>query len=206
MWPRPLRDMHKFGSLPLIKKFHVRGKDYQVNGFSPRLFDYHIMRHWFPSLTNVQELGIEYLNIPEFMSTIPRYFGHFLPTVRPLALRAPKGSRRQIIYFIGLFQHLEDLKLLYDQLDPQDEPPDDLSLIPSLVPPLQGQLTMLCFTRVELLKDMINLFGGIRFHRMDLCNVAGMGLLLSACEKTLEALRSYPTDQRVCSEDLPPRL
>ena len=106
VWPRPLRDMHKFGLLPLIKKFHVRGKDYHVNGFSPRLFDYHIMRHWLPSLTNVQELGIEYLNIPEFMSTIPRYFGHLLPTVRSLALRAPKGSRRQIICFIGLFQHL----------------------------------------------------------------------------------------------------
>ena len=202
VWPGPLQDMHKFGLLPLIKKFHVRGKDYQVNGFSPRLFDYQIMRHWFPSLTNVQELGIDYLNIPEFMSTIPRYFGHFLPTVRSLALREPKGSRRQIIYFIGLFQHLEDLKLLYDHLDsqddldPQDEPPDDLTLVPSFAPPLQGQLTMVCFTRVELLKDMIVLFEGIRFHRMDLCNVAGMGLLLSACAETLETLRLYPTDPR----------
>jgi len=169
--------------------------DYHFNGFSPPKFNCRIVRHFF-ELTNVQELGITYLNIPKFMPRIRRYFRHFLPTVQSLALREPKGSRRQIIYFIGLFQHLEDLKLLYDSTGPQKEPADDLTPVPPFAPPLRGQLTMTCFTRVELLKDMIDLFGGLRFRRMELCNVDGMRLLLDACAKTLETLQLYPLDPR----------
>jgi len=130
------------------------------------------------------------------MPKIQQYFGHFLPTVRFLTLRAPKGSRRQIIYFIGLFQHLQDLQLLYDRVDSQDEPADDLTLIPTFVPPLRGRLTIKNFTRIGLLEDMINLFGGIRFRHIDLFNVTGMRLLLDACAKTLKSLRLHPGDIR----------
>ena len=196
-WPKPLPHMHRLGLLPLVKKFHVRSRrpNSYLNGFTPQLFNYFIL-YRFTALTNVQELGIDYLDLPKFMPRIRRYFGHFLPTVRSLALRAPKGSRRQIIYFIGLFQHLEDLKLIYYLDDSQDEPVDDLTLIPVSTPPLRGRLTMISFTRVKLLKDMIDLFGGVRFRHMDLCNVAGMRLLLDTCAKTLETLRLYPSDPR----------
>ena len=195
VWPEPLQNMQKFGLLPLVKMFQVYGKPYHVGGFSPRLFDRNIL-HCFSALINIQELGIDYLNTPEFLPGAWRYFGHFSPTVRSLALREPKGSRRQIIHFIGLFQHLEDLKLLYQQSDPQEEPANDLTLIPLFAPPLRGQLTMTSFTRVELLKDMIDLFGGLRFCRMNLCNVNGMRLLLDTCANTLETLRLYPGDPR----------
>ena len=196
LWPKPLRDMHRLGLLPSVKKFRVL-EDGRLppKEFSPQLFNSRILRHFF-ALTNVQELGIDYLNIPKFMPRIRRYFGHFSPTVRSLALRAPIGSRRQIIYFIGLFQHLEDLKLLYEMGDFQGEPVDDLTLIPPSAPPLRGRLTMTCFMRTGLLKDMINLFGGIRFRHLDLWNVEGMRLLLGACAETLETLRLYPTDPR----------
>ena len=186
--------MQKLGLLPLVKKFQVHEGPHRVYVLSPGLFNFNILRH-FSALTNVQELGIDYLNLPKFMPKIRRYFGHFLPTVRSLALREPKGCCRQIIYFIGLFECLEDLKLLYDSLD-FHEPADDLTLAPPSTPPLRGRLTMSCFTRVELLKDMIDLFGGIRFRHMDLCNVDGMRLLLDACANALETLRLYPTDPR----------
>jgi len=91
------------------------------------------MRHFF-ELTNVQELGIGYLNIPKFMPRIRRYFRGFMPTVRSLALREPKGSRRQIVYFIGLFQHLEDLKPLYDRPYRREEPVDDTTLFSPFAP------------------------------------------------------------------------
>jgi len=55
---------------------------------------------------------------------------------------------------------------------------------------------MTSFTRVEFLKDMIDLFGGLRFCYMDLCNVDGMRLLLDACANTLEKLRLHPADPR----------
>jgi len=201
-WPGPLQYFHKFGLLPLVKTFKVCGKHFLthnvlppliVDGFSPQLLNRHVLRQ-FSALTNVQELGIEYLDIPKFMPKIQRYFGHFSPTVRSLALSEPKGSRRQILYFVGLFQHLEDLKLTYDQLGFHEGLTDNFELIPPSVPPLRGRLTIRNLALVQLLKDMINLFGGVRFHHMDLCNVDGMRLLLDASAKTLETLRVYRED------------
>jgi hypothetical protein len=130
------------------------------------------------------------------MPRIRRYFKHFLPTVRSLALREPKGSNRQITYFIGLFRHLQDLKLLYNVHDPQDEPADSATPIPLFTPPLRGRLTVVGLKKVGLLKEMIDLFGGIQFRYMDIYNVTGMRPLLHACAKTLETLRLYPTDPR----------
>ena len=130
------------------------------------------------------------------MPEIRRYFGHFLPTVRSLALREPKGSRRQIIYFIGLFQHLEDLRLLQCWAGTQYEPVDDLTLIPPSAPPLRGCLLISNFTRVDLLKDMIDLLGGIRFRGMDFFDVDDMQLLLGGCAKTLETFQLHLTDPR----------
>ena len=53
---------------------------------------------------------------------------------------------------------------------------------------------MLSSTRVDILKDMIDLFGGIRFRYMDIRYANGMQLLLNACAETLETLHFDPTD------------
>jgi len=148
---------------------------------------------------------IDRLDIPSFMPSIRQYFGHFLPTVRELSLTSPKGSRRQIIYFIGLFQHLEDLELIHDMLGSQGEPVDDLALFPPFAPPLRGWLTLTHFRRVGLLKDMIDLFGGFRFRWMGLFDADGVPLLLNACAKTLRTLRLYPIGslgERVSPKDV----
>ena len=194
-WSKPLQEASKLGLLPLVKKFQVHVGFSNIATFSPMTFDRHTL-HQFSALTNVQELVIDYLDAASFVPTIRQYFGHFSPTVRSLALRKPKGSRRQIIFFIGLFEHLEDLKLLYDVIYPQEEDPGaNQSLVPPFIPPLQGRLTVTCFRKdVGLLQDMIDLFGGIRFHRMDLFNVKGTRLLLGACAETLETLRLSPID------------
>ena len=128
---------------------------------------------------------------------------YFLPTLQGLALEEPKGSRREIIYFIGLFRHLQDLKLLCGRTNNPEEPVGDLTLIPSLVPPLQGLLTAKRM-QVGLLKDMIDLFEGFRFHHMDLLEVDVMLLLLDACAKTLESVVLDPSDLR--GEQLPPNI
>lgn len=138
---------------------------------------------------------MDYLDVPSFIPRIWRYFGYFLPTLRSLALREPKGSRRQIVYFIGLFEYLEGLKFLYDSVYSQEELTGDQTLVLPFVPPPRGQLTATHFTGVGLLEDMVHLFGGIRFRRMDLCNVDGMRLLY-ACAETLETLQLYSTDPR----------
>ena len=53
---------------------------------------------------------------------------------------------------------------------------------------------------VDLLKDVVHLFGGIRFRYLDLFNVAKEWLWIDACAETLETLRLYPT-----SEQTPPQ-
>jgi hypothetical protein len=177
-----------FGLLPLVKKLQIHASACDYVASSQKLFGCCTMLQ-FSTLTNVQELEIEYLNIPNFM---PWSRWHFLPTVRSLALREPEGSRRQIIYFIGLFQHLQDLKLVYDQPRSWEPLADDLTLVPLFAPPLRGRLTVVCCVGVGLLKDMIDLFGGIRFRYMNLYRVHGMRLLLDACAETLESVVLSP--------------
>ena len=196
VWSKPLRNMHKLGLLPLVKNLRIRTQRCSFpETFSPIRFNRHILRQ-FSALTNVQELGIDYLDIPSFMSRIRRYFGHLPPSVRSLTLKAPKGSRRDIVYFIGLFQHLEDLRLIYDLCDVWEDPAYDPTLVPLFAPPLRGRLALTGLAREGILKDMIDLFGGIRFRHMDLYDVNETRLLLGACAKTLETLRLYTTDRR----------
>jgi hypothetical protein len=163
--------MHKLGLFPLVKRFQFNGSTRPFTTgptLSPNLFDRHIL-HQFTSLTNVQELGMNDLDIPSFMPQIQRYFNHFLPTVRSLALWCPKGSNRQIVFFIGLFRHLEDLKLMWSHRRTRGKSPVDPVIVPPFTPPLNGRLTTFIVTDWEdLLADMIDQFGGIRFRHLDL--------------------------------------
>jgi hypothetical protein len=148
--------------------------------FSPSLFDSCIL-HQFSALTKIRELVIDFLDIPSFMPKLQRYFGHFFPTVQSLALRE---LHRPVSKFGRPQVHLVF----------QEEPADDLTLVPPFIPPLQGRLTMTCFTRVGILEDMIELFGGIEFRCMDLFYTHSMRLLFGATAKTLETLRLYAND------------
>lgn len=134
-WPKPLSRMHKLGLLPLAKALWVRsGQNHDGVGFSPKMFNRHTLRQ-FRALTNVQYLSIDHLDIPNFMLQIQRYFGNFLPTLQFLGLKEPRGSNRQTIHFIGHFQHLQDLRLIYIGADVQGGPVDDPALIPHFAPP-----------------------------------------------------------------------
>ena len=145
-------------------------------------------------LRTLQELGIDYLQVSSFIPTIQLCFGHFSPTLRFLALKQPIGSGRQILYFIGLFPNLQDLRLHYSFPRDEQESTVDETLVPPSVPPLCGRLTLTCFTRENLVKDMIVFFGGLRFRHMDLFRVKCTRLLLRACTETLETLKLYPSD------------
>ena len=195
-WSNRIQHMNKLGLLPLVKKLRICGTfdDYHYRELYPELVSCSLL-HKFSALSNVRELLIEYLDISTFTQRPQQLFCHFLPTVQSLVLMKPKGSHRRIIYFVGLFQHLEDLKLSlsYPELE-QEYSVDDLTLIPHFAPPLRGRLTMLFSNKVEFLADMISLFGGLRFRSMDLCCVDGMRLLLGACAETLETLRLRLTD------------
>ena len=191
-WPMPLHRSYNLGLLPFVKRFRIRLGDHDE--FTPRWLSRCTMRR-FSALTNLQELGIDHLQVSKFMPKIRRFFGHFSPTLRFLALKEPKGSSRQILYFIGLFPNLQDLKLHYNSPKDEGESTADAMLVPLSIPPLRGRLTLTCFTRKKLVRDMIVLFGGLRFSSMDIFRVKCVQLLLNACAETLETLRLYPTDR-----------
>ena len=96
-WFKSLRNMDKFSLLPLVKKFQVREGAHLYHCASPRIrFNCRTLCHFW-TLANVRELGIECLDIPSIMPKIRQYFKHFLPSVRSLSLRSPKGSNRHTV-------------------------------------------------------------------------------------------------------------
>jgi len=195
-WPLPLQNASKLGLLPLVKKFWVHAPTHCFYRFSSYRFNSRTLSQ-FSALTNVQELRLDNMDVHGFMPEVSQYFGHFLPTVRSLALGSPGGSHRQIIFFIGMFKHLEDLTLFNDELEPwQRGPADDPTLVPPFAPPLRGRLVASRLKREGLLKDMVKLFGGIRFRHMYICDVGETRLLLDACAETLETLQLDLTDPR----------
>jgi len=108
---------------------------------------------YFSALTILQELGIDRLRVSDFMPTIRQCFGHFSPTLRFLALEQPIGSCRHIL--IRFFPNLQDLRLHYPFPRNEEDGSANPMLVPPSVPPLRGRLTLPCFTRENLLKDMV---------------------------------------------------
>jgi hypothetical protein len=183
--------MHKLGLLPFVKTLQICS-GYQ--DFSPKHFNRRIL-HQFSALTNVQALQIHNLDIPSFIPRIRRYFSPFLPSVRTLSLRSPRGSNRQLIFFVGFFQHLENLSL-FTHRGGRGEPEEDPTLIPTFAPPLRGRLEVWDWTKPGFFRDMVHLFGEIRFGVMNLLNVDETRFLLRSCGQTLRALQLHPTDRR----------
>jgi len=108
-WPAPLWQKYKLGLLPFVKTFWIRGLG--MAAFTGGSF-YGDILYSFSALNNLQRLMIDHLDIPNFMPAIRQHFGHFSPTIRELCLTDPRGSHRQITFFVGLFEHLEDLSIV----------------------------------------------------------------------------------------------
>ena len=186
-WPTIIRYKHKLGLLPFVKTILIQEGNHPV--FVPKKFGYFTLRH-FSALANVQSLEIDGLDIPSFMPRIQRYFGPFLPTLRSLCLYEPKGSNRQIIFFIGLFRHLENLSLLCQIRWWREDPTPS----PDFNPPLRGRLVVRSWKKARFFQDMVHLFGEIRFHAMDVDDTTETKFLLRACAKTLRVLQLHPFD------------
>ena len=197
-WPEPLKRVHELNLHPFVKRLRIRMRRRNPSFTPERLGGYNM--GYFYSLKNLRELGVDDLQVDKFMPYPQRFFGHLSPTLQLLALRRPRGSSRQIVYFIGLFPHLQDLKLHYTVLENEEENLADTTLVPLCSPPLRGRLTLTMFTREQIVKDMITVFGGLQFHQMDLFGVKCLPLLMEECAGTLETLRLYPNDPygKVC--------
>jgi hypothetical protein len=187
-WPNPIHRMHTSSLLPFVKTFRIRGL---FCHFYPNRFNYRILRQ-FSALSNVEKLEIDNLDIPSFIPRLRQYFSYSLQTLRSLNLVHPKGTNRQIIFFIGSFQHLKNLTLGYSSLG-REEPENDPTLTPPFSPPLQGQLVVFKWTKADFFQDMVHLFGEIRFRAVSLAYVSETRFLLRACAETLQLLHLSST-------------
>jgi len=189
---RPLAKLHKMDLLPFVKKLLIRVSPYDP-WLSPRKFDRKTLRY-FSALTNIQQLRIENLDLLKFMPGVERYFGHFAPTLRCISLTISSGSQRQLLYFLALFPNLDDIEIEYHSTTDSGAAVnrDSEVAVPFSVPSLRGQLKLTRFPSEPVSRDMITLFGGLRFRRLDLLRVEGSRLLLEACADTLRMVRVYP--------------
>ena len=99
-------------------------------GLDPFICDQNNLRD-FSALKSLRELRINHLQLSKnFIPIIQGYSGSLLPTFQSLALYWPETSCQQILYFVGLFQNLRDLRLIMFPPSNEDETTATLALTP----------------------------------------------------------------------------
>jgi len=188
----PLQQLNEMGLHPLVRRLRILRNPLLEFWFSPRIFNARSLAY-FSAFTNVQELGIDGLDLEAFVPQAQLYFGQFTSALRYLALKTPNGDYHLLLHFLGLFPNLDDLKLIYyGALQSQSSPPA-LASITNSVPSLRGRLTLTSFRGEGFLKELSKLSGGFRFRSVDLCGADGTRFILDSCADTLETLRiRYP--------------
>jgi len=93
VWPRPLQKSHELGLLPFVKQFRIRMGISTYDShmeFNPKRLCGRALCY-FSALTNLQELGIYYLQVSSCIPTVQRCFGHLSSMLRFLSLKKPSG-------------------------------------------------------------------------------------------------------------------
>jgi hypothetical protein len=159
-WSKPIHKSYKLGLLPLVKRLRIR--QYPILPLHSEWLGKRTLRY-FSAFTNLQELGIDNLQVSTFMPDIQRYFGHFAPTLRFLALR----NRGALPERSCTLSDCSRISKTSRSATTSPQMKRRAQLILDLFPPPYlrwcGRLTLRCFKREALVKDMIAVFGGIRF-------------------------------------------
>ncbi|KAF9783246.1 hypothetical protein BJ322DRAFT_1069790 [Thelephora terrestris] len=199
----PLSSLFKLGLLPFVKQLQLRGIVFGARCWiAPAVFDSRTMQY-FRAMINLQVLEISNLDFSKFPVGFEKYFGHFAPTLRSVALSRPNGTRRQLLDFFRLFPKLDDIGISSYSPMLEEYVGFDNQLV-AISGGLRGRLTLHTFGEEGLLKDIIVAFGGMRFTSMDLRRTRGVQLLLDTCADTLEILRIYPEDMYPCTRPFNP--
>ena len=127
----PLVVLYERGLLPHVKKLRFRTGFSRTALVVPDYFDFWGLHH-FSALVNLQDLTISDVILSQFASGAEKYFGHFSPTLRSIALIHPMGSTRQLAHFLGLFPKLDDVKIVRYHVTPDT--------LDTPHPPTQGSL------------------------------------------------------------------
>lgn len=185
----PLESLHKLDLSDFVKRVEFE-TIFGTPWVNPAIFDSDSLQY-FHALNNLQDLTIANLDFSKFPMGAGKYFGHFSPTLRSISLSAPRGTRRQLLDFFGLFPKLDDVEILNYLAWAEERGTSDILLVP-MEGRLRGRLTLKHFDDEELLKDMIVAYGGMWFTSMELHDVQGIQPVLEACASTLERVYIQP--------------
>jgi hypothetical protein len=184
---KPLFKLHKLGLMPLIKEIQL--EQWGDKWFVPQAFSDRDLCH-FSTFTNVQTLRLQDLEIYRFIPGIERYFGHFSPTLRSIALKNLSCTPQELSHFLSLFPNLDDIKIWGMAVCPPDVTIHNPGLVPFSTPRLRGRLVLYNFAWAETWMHLVAPGGGLRFHYMELYRVGGCApVLFEACAETVETLR-----------------
>ena len=186
---KPLSKVHQLGLMPRIKEIRVQQD--RRTWLVPQAFSRRDL-HYSSAFANVQTLILQYLDIFLFIPGIERYFGHFSPTLRSIALLDPCCTPGQLSHFLSLFPSLDDITIRGVPTRPPNVTIPDTELIPFSTPRLRGRLVLCGSGPVEAWTRLIASDGGLRFHCMSLFKVGRCApVLFEACAETLETLQFY---------------
>ena len=178
---KEFQEAYKLDLLPFVKRLNILSDNFTPEGFGVTNFSY------FSAFKNLRELGIVGLKVSSFIPDIHRYFGPFAGALQSLALEIPEGSCRQLLYFIGHFKNLQDLRL--SEFCPTKDDETTANLNPPYKPPLRGRLSLYKLSGDELVEEMIGLYKKLYFRCVDLFWVQSAAQILDACAETLEILQ-----------------
>ena len=143
----PWSELRKLGLLPRVKRFYIHKHFTVINSIPRQLVRSNL--HHFLALKNLQELWMDCLDLSSLVPNLKEYFGHLEQTLQSLSLCNLKTSSRELLYFIGFFPNLQDLKLYYTNFS-REETTQICALIPPSIPPLSGCLTLKCIGGITL--------------------------------------------------------
>lgn len=191
---KPLFKLYELGLIPLVKEIRVGQWCGKGRWFGPQAFSRRDLRY-FSTFTNVQTLVLERLRLDHFIPDIKRYFAHFSPSLKSIALFKPRCTPRQLSYFLSLFPNLDDIEIQHTYTSKPNATLPDAELVLSSAPIMRGRLVLHCFRWIETWTYLTASCGGPRFRYVDLRGSACCApLLLEACAETIETLRFNVTD------------
>ena len=185
----PLLKLRELGHASSVREIRVKQGRGSSSWLVPRAFSQLDLRN-FSALTNIHTLRVEHMQIDQFIRSTEHYFKHFSPTLRSIALYDPWCTPRQLSHFLTFFPHLDDIQITLSHEYRPSTTIRDTELIPFPARKPQGQLALHQFTWPETWANLITLYGGLQFRRLDLRGfVSCAPLLFEACAETLETLR-----------------
>ena len=192
---KPLSKLHGHRMPLAVKEIWVKQR--WPLWFKPQMFGRRGLRD-FSTFANIHTLGLQMLEIHLFTPDIERYFGHFSPTLRSIALFSPLCTPQQLLHFLSIFSNLDDIEIWWGHIPDAETTLPDPKLIPFSSPKLRGRLELCDFPWVDIWTHLATLCGGLRFQYMDLSGSANCApVLLGACAETLETLRFCATDESI---------